>query len=147
MRIIKGALSTFGILETPAPWVQVSCYIPRINLSTEVDFLIDTGACESCLNGSVALGIQPHMRKSTLQSSTGIGGKCGYYKETAILIFTDTAGRPVDRQIELGVQRINRCLWKKPNILLTPCLLGRDILLPWELQYNHRKHQVDLIVP
>ena len=74
MRRIKGDLSNFNILMTPAPRVQVSCFIPRLNLSTEVDFMVDTGASGTCLNGGYALGLQRYMREETLHSSTGIGG-------------------------------------------------------------------------
>lgn len=149
MRGIKGDLSDFGILLTPAPRVQVLCYIARLNLSGEVDFMIDTGASGTCLNGSYALGLQRYMRKETLHSFSGIGGKCGYYSETALLVFTDTAGQPWSYELELGIQRIRRCLWKKPSLLVlrTPCLLGRDVLSQCELRYNHQKEDVTLIVP
>lgn len=149
MRKIKGDLSNFNILRTPAPRVQVSCYIPRLDLSAEVDFMIDTGACGTCLNGGYALGLQRYMRKETLQFSSGIGGKCGYYREKAVLVFTDTNGRLLDFKLELSVQRIRQFLWIRPNplILRTPCLLGRDILSAWELRYNHQKKDVTLIVP
>lgn len=149
MKTIKGDLSNFGILLTPAPRVQVLCYIPRLNLSTEVDFMIDTGASGTCLNGGYALGLQRYMLKETLRLSTGIGGQCGYYSETALLIFTDTTGQPVDYEVELGIQRIRRFLWIRPSplILRTPCLLGRDVLSEWELRYNHQKEDITLIVP
>ena len=149
MKRIKCDLSNFGILRVPAPRVQVLCYIPRLNLSAEVDFLIDTGASGSCLNGGYAYGLQRHMRKETLQQSAGIGGQCGYYSETAVLVFTDTARQAVDFEVELGIQYMRRFLWKKPNRLAmrTPCLLGRDVLLEWELRYNHQKEDITLIVP
>ena len=149
MKRIKGDLSNFGILRIPAPRVQVFCYIPRLDLSTEVDFLIDTGATGTCLNGGYALGLQRYMRKETLRSSSGIGGQCGYYTETAVLVFFDTTGKPVDCEVELSIQRIRQFLWRKPSplTLLTPCLLGHDILSKWGFQYNHRKKDVTLIVP
>jgi len=149
MRRIKGDLSNFGILLTPAPRVQVLCYIPRLNLSAEVDFMIDTGASGTCLNGGYALGLQRYMRKETLRTSTGIGGQCGYYTETALLVFTDTTGQPLDFELELSIQRIRRFLWIRPShlTLLTPCLLGRDVLSEWELRYNHQKEDITLIAP
>lgn len=148
MRRISGDLSTFnGLLIMPAPRVQVLCYIPRLDLGFEVDFLIDTGACGTCLNGGYALWLQHYMRKETLYSSAGIGGKCAYYSEKATLVFTDTTGQSLARQVELGVQRIRRCLWRRPSplVLRTPCLLGRDIISEWELQYDHQKEHVELI--
>lgn len=149
MKRIKGDLSNFGVLLTPAPRVQVLCYIPRINLSAEVDFMIDTGACGTCLNGGYALGLQRYMRKETLHTSTGIGGQCGYYSETAVLVFTATTGEPLACELELGIQRIRQFWWKRPSpiILRTPCLLGRDILSEWELRYNHKREDITLVVP
>jgi hypothetical protein len=149
MRIVKGDLSNFGIMLTPAPRVQVSCYIVRLNLSTEVDFLIDTGAEGTCLNGGYAIGLQKYMKKKPLLSSTGIGGKCGYYTEKAVLVFNDINGQPLGIELNLGIQCIRQFLWMKPNIttLRTPCLLGRDILSKWEFQYDHQKNNVKLIAP
>lgn len=149
MKKIECDLSNFGILKVPAPRVQVLCYIPRLNLSTEVEFLIDAGASGSCLNGGYASGLQRYMRKETLEISAGIGGQCDYYNETAVLVFTDTTGQTLDFKLELGIQRIRRLLWKRPSrlTLRTPCLLGRDVLLEWELRYNHKKAEITLIVP
>lgn len=158
MRTIKGDLSDFGGLQTPAPRVQVFCYIPNINLGTEVDFMIDTGADGTCLNGGYAKGFERYMKKETLSSHSGIGGRCGYYKETAILIFTDTEGELLGFELELSIQRIprryiqrigRRWLFFQPDLLAlqTPCLLGRDVLLKWELLYNHQNQDVRLIAP
>jgi hypothetical protein len=149
MNRIRGDLSNFGFLIMPAPRVQALCYIPRIELGFEVAFMIDTGASGTCLNGGYALGLQRYMRKDPLQYSLGIGGRCGYYKEQAVLVFTDIIGQRWARQLEICIQQIRKCLWRKPNpvILLTPCLLGRDILSEWEFQYNHQKQHVELIVP
>jgi len=146
---IKCDLSNFGILPVPAPRVQVLCYIPRLDLNAEVDFLIDTGACGTCLNGGYAYGLQRYMRKETLRLSTGIGGQCGYYVEKAVLVFTDDAGKLVDYELDLAIQCIHRSLWRKPNslVLRTPCLLGRDILANWELHYSHQKGDITLVVP
>lgn len=145
MSRIRGDLSTFNILVTPAPRVQVLCYISRLNLGFEVDFMIDTGASGTCLNGGYALGLQHHMRENTLQYSSGIGGQCGYYKEEAVLVFTDTTGQQLARQVELGIQQIQQR--PDPQTLRTPCLLGRDILSEWELRYDHKNVHVELIVP
>jgi len=133
----------------PAPAVQAYCFIPRINLGTNVEFMVDTGASATCLNGNYAFGLQGHMRKDTLSPSTGIGGQCGYYEEDAVLVFTDTKGQELSFPLELSIQRIRRCLWRQPKsyILQTPCLLGRDLFSKWELRYNHRGKNITLIAP
>lgn len=111
--------------------------------------MIDTGASSTCLNGIYALGLQSYMRKDTVKPSTGIGGKCGYYTEDAALVFTDNKGKPIGFPLSLGIQRIRRFLWIKPSPLKLriPCLLGRDVLSKWALQYNHRKGDITLIAP
>lgn len=149
MRRIKCDLSDFGVQMRPAPRVQAYCYVPRINLGRDIDFMIDTGASNTCLNGLYVLGLQRYMRKDTISASTGIGGKCGYYTEDAILVFTDTKGQTVGFKLKLGIQRIRQFLWIKPRrtTLRLPCLLGRDVLAKWELRYNHRKKDITLIIP
>lgn len=146
MSRIRGDLSTFGGLITiPAPRVQVFCHIPRLAIGFQVDFMIDSGACGTCLNGGYALGLQRHMRGNSLYTSMGIGGQCSYYKEQAVLVFTDTSGQQLARQVELGVQQIQQI--PNPQILRTPCLLGRDILSEFEFRYDHQNGHVELIVP
>jgi len=145
MRRIRGDLSDFSILVTPAPRVQVLCYMPRLNLGFEVDFMIDTGASGTCLNGGYALGLQHRMRENTLEYSTGIGGWCGYYREKAVLVFTDATEQQLARQVELGIQQIQQR--PDPQLLRTPCLLGRDILSEWEFRYDHKNRHVELIAP
>ena len=133
----------------PAPAVQAYCFIPRIKLGRNVEFMVDTGASATCLNGNYALGLQRHMCKDTLSPSTGIGGQCGYYAEDAVLVFTDIKGQELSFPLKLSIQRIRRCLWRQPKlyVLQTPCLLGRDLFSKWELRYNHRKKDITLIAP
>lgn len=150
MRKIKCDLSDFGFSRmTPAPRVQAHCYFPSLNLGRPVDFMIDTGASSTCLNGVYAWGLRKYMRKSTLAPSTGIGGVCGYYREKGVLVFTDSNGQEVPFELTLSIQKIRCWLWMKPSLLTlrTPCLLGRDILSKWELRYNHRGKDIILIIP
>jgi len=150
MRKIECDLSNFGFTRmTPAPRTQAYCYIPRLKLGRQVDFMVDTGASSTCLNGRYVLGLQRYMRKNTLITSTGIGGTCGYYTEDGILVFTDSTGQEIAFKLKLSIQRIRCWLWRKPSlsILRTPCLLGRDILSKWEFRYNHQKADIILIIP
>lgn len=77
----------------PAPAVQALCYIPRIHHSEWVDFMIDTGASATCLNGIYALGLEQFKRVTTIRRSTGISGSCDYFYEDALLIFMDMKNR------------------------------------------------------
>jgi hypothetical protein len=88
------------------------------------------------------------MQENTFASMCGIGGSHLYYQERAILIFNDEKNNPVYHGIMLSIQKLSQGdLTQNPNLLWMPCLLGRDILSNWELQYNHGKTEVWLIVP
>lgn len=130
MRKVVCRLSNFGFAtERPAPAVQVFCFIPRINHSEWVDFLIDTGASETCLNGIYALDLQQDMRKETLEDSLGVGGGCQYYHESSILIFQDEHDEPFAKQVvPMGIQQITPEYLRIPDFLDCPPLIGRDIL-------------------
>lgn len=139
MRTIKCDIADFGFTSlTPAPRVQAFCYFPSLNLGRPVDFMIDTGASSTCLNGIYAWGLMPYLKKQTTTPSTGIGGSCGYYRINGKLTFIDTKGKEIEVDLLIGIQRIKSFLWKKPRqmTLRTPCLLGRDILNKWKLIYD-----------
>ena len=149
MKKVVCRLSNFGFtMMRPAPAVQVHCYIPRIKHGEWVDFLIDTGASETCLNGVYALSLQRNMRPETLEPSLGIGGSCQYFHESTILVFRQEGkqylAKPVRR---LGIQQI---LWEYlriPNFLDCPSLLGRDILNHCCLNYFPQGNSVELLFP
>lgn len=132
----------------PAPAVQAYCYVPHIKLGTTIDFMIDTGAAGTCIHGSYAYGLREYMRPETLTPIEGIGGSHQYFKERAIIVFTDTRGNPIPQVITLCIQRItNRDLVEHKDLLRMPCLLGRDILNRWEFKYDARKENITLEVP
>lgn len=130
---------------TPAPSVQVYCYLPRIDHGEWVHFLIDTGASESCLHGHYALDIQHRMLPETLSDSCGIGGDRGYFHEKTGIVFWDDRGEPLLREVDLGIQCIQKKHLANPDILQFPCLLGRDILNKCVFHYNYSRREVYLI--
>ncbi len=106
MRKVICRSQTFGFETTPAPAVQVYCYIERLGHGEMVDFLIDTGASETCLHGVYAFDLQEHMRIRTLEYYYGIGGiSCAYYHEKATLVFQDDKGQPLSKVIRIGIQQ------------------------------------------
>ena len=132
----------------PAPAVQVFCYMDRIDHGEWVDFLVDTGCSESCLNGIYALDLQQRMRPETLETSIGIGGNCLYFHERSLPVFQDESGQPMARLVRrLGIQQIRREYLSIPNFLDCPSLLGRDILNQCEFRYRPQQHTVDLLFP
>jgi hypothetical protein len=124
---------------SPAPAVQAFYYIPRIHRSEWVDFMIDTGASATCLNGIYALGLEQYKRTGTVPKSTGISGSCYYFYEDALLIFMDTRGHQVAESIKPGIQCIPTTNQKDPDWLHCPCLLGRDIINKYTLTYDVQK--------
>ena len=145
MRRVICRLSTFGFNMMPAPAVQAFCYIPRINHSEWVDFMVDTGASETCLNGIYALDLQSQMRTNTLINSCGIGGDCDYFHERAAIIFSDDRGELLSRVIWIGIQHITSQHLQDSNIMHVPCLLGRDILNRCQFDYNPTQSNIALI--
>ncbi len=132
---------------TPAPAVQAYCYIPRINHGEWVDFLVDTGASATCLNGIYARDLRNNMRPHTLSPSHGIGGSCEYFYEEAILVFRDDYGQYLSRPLDIGVQQIQQQHLNDPRSLYCPCLLGRDILNSCTLNYDPSHNDIALIFP
>ena len=148
VRTIRCTSSSFGFGGVPAPAVQAYFYIPRIAQSGLVTFLIDTGASGSCLHGPSALNLQRHLKKQSIRSTTGIGGKSKYYHERAILVFTDDKGQRVARGTILGIQKLSpiRTFFNK-GILRLPSLLGRDILSRCEFRYDAPNGNITMAFP
>ena len=129
---------------SPAPAVQALCYIPRIHHSEWVDFMIDTGASATCLNGIYALGLEQYKRTGTIRRSTGISGSCDYFYEDALLIFMDARRRQVAESIKMGIQCIPATNQNDPDWLHCPCLLGRDIINKYVFTYDAQNDRVTL---
>ena len=149
MRTITGFLSRFGSRMIPAPAVQVYYYIERLNVTSLVTFMIDTGASGTCLHGFRAWELQRHMRPSTLDSARGVGGSAPYYGERALLIFTDDDNQLLPRSLNrMDIQKILPSDIAQDNaILRLLSLLGRDILNRWEFRYDASQGNITLLVP
>jgi len=128
----------------PAPAVQVFCYLPRIDHGELVDFMVDTGASGTCLNGTYAYNLQSRMNPATLYPSGGIGGSCQYYNEKALLIFRDETNSLFHESIDIGIQEFIRGTQITPELLKCPCLLGRDILTKCKFVYDERQNNTSL---
>jgi len=146
MRRVIGKTQTFGSEITPAPAVQVYCYIARINHGEWVDFLIDTGAGGTCLHGTYAFDLQDRMRIRTLKDYGGIAGiSCSYYHEQAELLFLDDRGQHLSRMVRLGIQQFTPEHVNDQDILEEcldcPSLLGCDILNNCLFTYNFKQSE------
>jgi hypothetical protein len=83
------------------------------------------------------------MRPSTLLPASGVGGACEYYGERATLVFTDTSGNPITKNLNrIDIQKLS-----PTDRLDMPSLLGRDILNKWGLLYNYLGGLMYIMVP
>jgi len=119
------------------PYLEGLLYLPRLNIKSNVSFLVDTGADRSILHPLD--GQRVGLDYSSLQGhieATGTNGVAGYFEEQALLIFTES-GR------NLHAYRID-VLISPPGseIMDLPSLLGRDILKNWRMMFNPSKNRL-----
>ena len=125
----------------PWPMVAAFVYLPRLNLSRWVRFLVDIGADVTCVNLRDAVRLIPDFSALTANSPlSGVGqGTSTYASEASSLIFLDTDGRPVLEDLPALLIATPDC---PPNL---PSLLGRDILARYTLELNIRDRQLRLL--
>ena len=107
---------------TGAPYIEGRLHIPRFGLSTNVSFLIDTGADQTVL--SVDDAIRSGIDFATLtgnKSIGGIGGWVGMFEEPALAIFRGTSNLYLF-ELQILIPPAT------PDMSRIPSLLGRDIL-------------------
>ena len=113
-----------------APYVSCLVRIPRFEVEQRVRFLMDTGADSTCLHPFDAqdIGVPFHQSRDEAISS-GVGGRAPYYRERALLSFTDG---PISRVYDI------RLLIARPTTgnLRLPSLLGRNIINRWSVLYE-----------
>ena len=123
--MIVGHFDAFG-----RPYVKGRVIIPRLDVSENVSFLVDTGADSTCLHPRDALGAGvPFGRLRNRELSRGIGGSSPYFHEPATLVFPD--GRAA-RLYGVGL------LIAEPDEANgnLPSLLGRNVINHWYMAYD-----------
>ena len=146
-RIVEGSFSTFGFISnTLAPSVQAYWFIPRLGIGELAQFMVDTGASNTCLNGIHAYGLRGKLRSGTLTKSFGIAGSCEYYHERATLVFIDSDNERFSRTISMSIQKIEDHHLHNPDydVLQCPNLLGRDILQHCRLEHDFPDGRITL---
>ena len=100
-------------------------YLPALRLSSQVEFLVDTGAdSTSLLPYDVGrMGIDLRAVEGGYRNADGVGGKTRYKTTKAVLRFQDTAALSGSCEFEIDVDLIA----EEADDQL-PSLLGRDIL-------------------
>ena len=78
--------------ERGRPYVEGRVWVPRLNVSGWIDFLVDTGATATSLspNGTRRLRV-PISELANPVRHRGIAGTRTYYREPAVIMFPDGA--------------------------------------------------------
>src|SRR5258708_14388961 len=75
---------------TGRPYIEGRLYLPRLQVSGNISFLVDTGADQSMLMPADSVRLRVPFDRLTGDSETfGIGGSVHSYVEEAIVIFSD----------------------------------------------------------
>ena len=84
-----------GTFQVGRPFVRCRIGFPRLGLSADMTFLVDTGAGMTCLHPHDADGMGiPHDLLEYPGPVLGVGGTSQYFREPAYLIFSNEAGEP-----------------------------------------------------
>ena len=121
------------------PILRARLLIPRLGISGSVNFLVDTGAINTCLHPHAGQRIQiPFDELRAPRSAIGIGGSQQYYQEPALVALTDSDGERRFR-ITLSIARpqLPTASNPRPVVNLLPSLLGRDVLNRLRIDYDH----------
>jgi predicted aspartyl protease len=124
------------------PYVEALVIIPRLDITSGVSFLVDTGADQTVLmpTDAVRMGIK-YRSLHAAQTLSGIGGKCKSFRESAAIIFYDESNtRLVEYDIQIWIAE------KKAAHLRCASLLGRNVLDRLHMSYNFSKKKLDFTV-
>lgn len=107
--------------------------IPRLNISGDISFLMDTGADVTCLMPGEAtrLAVPYGLLNVAPNPTYGVGGVAAGFVETCYIAFADADNLYV-YQRELHIAPLD------PATMSLPALLGRNILDNWQITYRPR---------
>ena len=127
--MITGFFSDIG-----RPYIYGTVILPRFDVSSDVYFLLDTGADSSCLHFRDTRRLAVPVSSLGNQSSLGgVGGTATYYREPAIVTFEYGSTHTVSYNIDLDLSYSGETLG-------LPALLGRDILDDWHIEYSRKRN-------
>ena len=127
---------------TDRPYVSGWLSIPRIHVSSNISFLVDTGADFSTLMpaDAIKMGINHKaLMKPTVVGGMGGNAKC--FRETAVLAFYEP-NRKLIRYYFIML------IIPKPHadIMQMPTLIGRDVLDQWHMKYDPSRGILSFVV-
>lgn len=116
---------------TGRPYLEGRLIIPRLEVTGEISFLVDTGADQSLLSPLDGQRLRlDYSRLGNEGESIGMGGIVQNFQEQAFLTFSD-AGRT------LYAYAVNIAIaTPSPDIMDLPSLLGRDVVDHWRMVYE-----------
>ena len=121
------------------PFIEARLYLPRLNLSGDVSFLLDTGADASILMPADAkrLGL-PFNQLEGDNECGGLGGTVHCFVERALLVFSDPKKALYAYELDIDIMHDD------PQMEDVPSIVGRDVIDRWRITYDpsHSKLQV-----
>lgn len=123
------------------PYIEGRLVLPRLSVSANISFCVDTGADTSLLlpNDGDRIGLD----YATLlgdEESVGVGGVCHNFVEQAVLVFSDPGKYLYAYFIDLAICPPGQ------DIMDLPSLLGRDVLNRWRMVYDPAKDRLAFTV-
>jgi hypothetical protein len=123
------------------PYIEGRILIPRLQVSGDVSFMVDTGADKTVLMPLDAdrLRVDYSLLSNTV-NIVGIGGAVRNFVEAAHLVFAEPG-------LCLHIYNINlNVCAPSPDIETIPSLLGRDVLDHWTLTYDKPNNRLSAVV-
>jgi len=121
--------------------VEARLIVPRLNIVSDISFLIDTGAESSVLMPSdcVRIGLDYNQLTGSVET-VGIGGVSLDYIEPAVIAFTEPKQAVYGYALNLRISTYSQ------EIIDLPSLLGGDIIRRWRINYHPTKNQLHIHV-
>lgn len=148
MAVIRGYFPT-GFHSLPAPYVQAALYLPRLDLSGLVNFMIDTGADNTTLSLADVERIDldyRRLRHGDLEPVEGIAGQQFFYSEEAIVLLRDEDSKIYVFPIKVHIPKRGSCREASRQRRL-PSVLGRDITNQCTMLVDFNKGTVEFTPP
>ena len=120
------------------PYLEGRFIIPRLNIQSDISFLVDTGADSTVLlvDDARRIGIDYKKLKLSNRQSVGISGTTRHFKERAFVTFSEPGRFLYVYEIDLAITRPN------PKLKKVPSLLGRNVIDNWRMTYNPEKEKL-----